>query len=281
MEYQFIELSTWEPQPIPEEYLPDYYTKSEVDDLVDAKQDALPDIANNAGKVLTVNSGATGLEWTTPASGGGSSSGGGVKIIDVSEGTSKESFNGSAELLAFGKGVLDGTIAEIPVIAFRINSKELWYLIHIEKLNDMLYCDWYSLETNDIYHNYYNPNVEQWRDKYEQYTYGAVIKPPTGGNVGDVLSIKSTSSYGKFYEWTTPSSSGGASYTAGNGISISNNEISVDTSVVATKTDLSAKQDTLPTTPAADGTYFLTTTVSSGTSTQSWVSIPAANGNNF
>ena len=105
-------------------------------------------------------------------------------------------------------------------------------------------------------------------------------------------------------EWTTASS--GASYTAGDGIVIDNDEISVDTSVVATKTDLSAKQDTLtagtgisisnnvisatggsgggsslPTAPVADGTYFLTTTVSSGTATQSWVTIPAANGNNF
>lgn len=37
----------------------------------------------------------------------------------------------------------------------------------------------------------------------------------------------------------------------------------------------------LPADPAADGTYFLSTTVSSGTATQSWVSIPAAAGNNF
>lgn len=37
----------------------------------------------------------------------------------------------------------------------------------------------------------------------------------------------------------------------------------------------------LPADPAADGTYFLSTTVSSGTATQSWVSIPAASGNNF
>ena len=46
-------------------------------------------------------------------------------------------------------------------------------------------------------------------------------------------------------------------------------------------TDITAKQDALPAAPAADGTYFLSTTVSSGTATQSWVSIPAANGNNF
>lgn len=38
---------------------------------------------------------------------------------------------------------------------------------------------------------------------------------------------------------------GGTSYTAGNGINISGTTISADTSVVATKTDLSGKQDTL------------------------------------
>ena len=38
---------------------------------------------------------------------------------------------------------------------------------------------------------------------------------------------------------------GGATYTAGNGIEIQNDEISIDTTVVATKTDLESKQDTL------------------------------------
>ena len=37
----------------------------------------------------------------------------------------------------------------------------------------------------------------------------------------------------------------------------------------------------LPTDPAADGTYFLSNTISSGVSTKAWVSIPAANGNSF
>jgi hypothetical protein len=37
----------------------------------------------------------------------------------------------------------------------------------------------------------------------------------------------------------------------------------------------------LPTDPAADGTYFLSNTISSGVSTKAWVSIPAASGNSF
>lgn len=43
--------------------------------------------------------------------------------------------------------------------------------------------------------------------------------------------------------WAT--GGGGSTYTAGNGIDITNNVVSVDTSVVATQTDLSGKQDTL------------------------------------
>ena len=43
--------------------------------------------------------------------------------------------------------------------------------------------------------------------------------------------------------WAT--GGGGSTYTAGNGIDITNDEISVDTSVIATQTDLSGKQDTL------------------------------------
>lgn len=58
--------------------------------------------------------------------------------------------------------------------------------------------------------------------------------------------------------------------TAGTNITIdSNNVISA------------AGGSSLPTDPAADGTYFLSNTLSSGVSTKAWVSIPAAAGNNF
>lgn len=58
--------------------------------------------------------------------------------------------------------------------------------------------------------------------------------------------------------------------TAGTNITIdSNNVISA------------AGGSSLPTDPAADGTYFLSNTLSSGVSTKAWVSIPAASGNNF
>jgi len=56
--------------------------------------------------------------------------------------------------------------------------------------------------------------------------------------------------------------------TAGEGITIENNVIS-------------ATGGSLPTDPSTDGTYFLQNVVSSGTATQSWVSIPSANGQSF
>ena len=60
------------------------------------------------------------------------------------------------------------------------------------------------------------------------------------GDAGKVLAVNSTEDD---VEWITPS--GGSTYTAGNGIDITNDEISVDTSVIATKSDLAGKQNTL------------------------------------
>ena len=63
-----------------------------------------------------------------------------------------------------------------------------------------------------------------------------LVPAPAAGDEGKFLKGDGT--------WATVSS--GSSYTAGNGIDIdSNNEISVDTAVVATQTDLAGKQDTL------------------------------------
>lgn len=64
--------------------------------------------------------------------------------------------------------------------------------------------------------------------------------PPITGNAGKVLKVNAGETG---VEWATES--GGATYTAGNGIDIVGTTISADTSVLATKTDLSGKQDTL------------------------------------
>lgn len=68
---------------------------------------------------------------------------------------------------------------------------------------------------------------------------GVTLPESSSSDSGKVLTVDSEGAPG----WVTPST--GTTYTAGDGIDITNDEISVDTSVVATQTDLSSKQDTL------------------------------------
>lgn len=64
--------------------------------------------------------------------------------------------------------------------------------------------------------------------------------PSIAGNAGKVLKVNSGATG---VEWATESA--GATYTPGNGIDITGNVISADTTVLATQYDLSGKQDTL------------------------------------
>ena len=65
------------------------------------------------------------------------------------------------------------------------------------------------------------------------------LPPYDAGDANKVLKVNAS---GLDIGWADEQ---GTQYTAGNGIDITGNEISVDTSVVATKSDLSGKQDTL------------------------------------
>lgn len=66
----------------------------------------------------------------------------------------------------------------------------------------------------------------------------------TSSDDGKVLKASYTGGTGSF-SWETESGGGGGSYSAGTGIDITNNVVSVDTSVVATQTDLAGKQDVI------------------------------------
>ena len=84
---------------------------------------------------------------------------------------------------------------------------------------------------------------------------GKVLKATYSGGVGS-------------YAWATESG-GGSSYTAGTGIDITNDTISVDTTVVATQTDLSGIEQ-VPTVTSTDDGKVLTASYSGGTGSFAW-----------
>lgn len=88
---------------------------------------------------------------------------------------------------------------------------------------------------------------------------GKVLKATYSGGVGS-------------YAWATESG-GGSSYTAGTGIDITNDTISVDTTVVATQTDLSGIEQ-VPTVTSTDDGKVLTASYSGGTGSFAWAAAP-------
>ena len=106
--------------------------------------------------------------------------------------------------------------------------------------------DWTETDSNDPAYIAHKPNLAAVATSGD---YSDLSNTPTINNVpavtssddNKVLKASYTGGVGS-YSWENET---GTTYTAGNGIDISNNEISVDTTVVATQTDLSSKQDTL------------------------------------
>lgn len=87
-----------------------------------------------------------------------------------------------------------------------------------------IYVDWENVQNRPMYIWTTAPtNPCEWYIWYD--------------TTNDVLKVYDWTQWNEIWGWTT--------YTAWNWISISNNKISVDTTVVATKTDLSSKQDTI------------------------------------
>ncbi len=87
-----------------------------------------------------------------------------------------------------------------------------------------IYVDWDNVQNRPMYIWTTSPdNPCEWYIWYD--------------TTNDVLKVYDWTQWNEVWGWTT--------YTAWNWISISNGEISIDTTVVATKTDLSSKQDTI------------------------------------
>lgn len=95
---------------------------------------------------------------------------------------------------------------------------------------------------------------------------GKVLKATYSGGVGS-------------YAWATESG-GGTSYSAGTGIDITNNTISVDTTIVATQTDLSGIEQ-VPAVTSSDNGKVLTATYSGGTGSFAWATPSGGSSNVF
>ena len=93
------------------------------------------------------------------------------------------------------------------------------------------------------------------------------------GDAGKVLKVNASETG---VEWGSGGGGGASTWsdisnkpfsTIGSGLTVSNDALSADAQ--------------LPSDPSSDGTYYLSSTVSSGSATHAWVSIPAANGVSF
>lgn len=173
----------------------------------DLPADELPTIASgDAGKVLAVNSGENGVEWTTPASGGGSGSDIG-DLVYTKEGSSW---------------------IEVPadlITLFENNEAPSVILIDTGKSN---YNRNYAYTLN----NARQPSFGRWEIIYSTTGYGV----SGGSTVYRYLIFR-----GSGGEWTVENMSSQinapVNYTAGTGISLANSQISID-NTVALKTDI-------------------------------------------
>jgi len=240
----------------------------------------LPTITSgDAGKVLGVNSGETGVEWITP-SGGGSEDAALVYVMNSKS---------ASENTKLAQDIANGIIYDVIRVKEYQGYYDYYHYSGPQDNNSINYVLNYfhfdgtvstgsitngSLKAMTVMVNKTTGNLtissgieaqldgryiqvnntvkSGWTTAREAFTYikdNYALKSElpedelpaiAAGDAGKVLAVNSTEDD---VEWITPS--GGSSYTAGNGIAIANDEISVDTSVVATKSDLSGKQNTL------------------------------------
>ena len=258
-----------------------------LDTALTGKQDALPALTNNAGKVLTVNSGATGVEWAEASSGDSYTAGYGISIDENNAIINDKAYDyfylptDMADTVGFGinyNGVANfdeftDTDSVVGSTLVDDSYSELRLMVYLDEDRNDLDTD-YTLEfveeaTDKEGNTYYEWSDGEWTFRctitgqdecthtlthdttLSQAVYANVetkeIVPIPAEFLTEIPVDGTTIQYNSDGQLEAVSSGGGSgtSYTAGNGISISNDEISVDTSVVATKIDLSAKQNTL------------------------------------
>lgn len=195
----------------------------------------------DAGKALVVNSGGTAVEWANVGGGTTYTAGDHISITNnvisatySNATTSSSGLMSSSDKKVTSAAYSDGFVSTLTLVNVGSNN----YSTLLRKSNQ-LGTSWttellYIYPEIDSTHtsNAYVPSMKAVSD-------ALALKqdnlPSISGNSGKVLAVNSGATG---LEWVTQSGGGGTTYTAGNGLSLSNNEFSIDSSVVALQTDL-------------------------------------------
>lgn len=190
----------------------------------------LPSITGNAGKVLKVNSGATGVEWATESGGGGTT----VVQADWNEtDPSDPSYiqNHPTEMnIAFGTGLTVTTSGSTATVTADAAT---------DKADKVPTATAGDLAAFDCYGNLMDSGID---------SSDVAVYPSMSGNAGKVLKVNSGATG---VEWATEQ---GTTYTAGNMINITSNQVGVSTT--AGITDIQVV-NALPASPVATVLYLI------------------------
>jgi len=214
-----------------------YATKAEL------PEDELPAIAaGDAGKVLAVNSGETGVEWITASSSGGGS---GVEPIifeanDIYTDGGTNTITDTNTINQFTDFINLGDSYN-PVVFLRLSGNKSIPLVYKSSAVKTLFFVGFDDTQGKIYYykltykNSSSPNQGLVLTRIKAYNLGDFAlkseyseeKLPviSAGDAGKVLSVNSTEDGA---EWITAPAGGGTTYTAGTGIDITNGVISIN-----------------------------------------------------
>ena len=199
--------------------------------------DELPSIAGNSGKVLKVNSGATGVEWatdqnTTYSAGSGLTLNGTTFSADTTVLATKTDLAGKQDKLTAGSNItISNNVISATDTTYTFSTGLAESSGTVTVVNPVP-----TASSSD------NGKVLGVTDN--QGTLGWVSQPSDelpsiSGNSGKVLKVNSGATG---VEWATDQNT---TYSAGTGLTLNGTTFTADTTVLATKTDLADKQDKL------------------------------------
>ena len=268
--------------------------------LVDGEIGLPSSSASDAGKVLAVDSNGD-PSWVTPSGGTLYTEGNGIEIsdqnvvsIDTTVVATKSDISGLQGELTAGTGIdiTNDTISvDTSVIATQNDISGLQPTLtagdNISISNNTISATdtTYTAGTGlSLTGTEFAVDTTVIASKNDLPSSDELLPSATSSDEGKVLTIDSQGEAG----WATPASvdevptesGGGSSYTAGSGIDITNDTISVDTSVVATQTDLSGIEQ-VPAVTSSDDGKVLTASYSGGTGSFAWTTPSGGSSNVF